>query len=80
MGWIAGGPAPGRRIATALVTAVRANALALAIARASFPNDGSTVVAVVVFGLVSITVPVVTALVVGRRPGPEAVLEGGHEG
>ena len=77
-GWSIGGPALGTRISTALVTGIRANALALAIARASFPDVVSTTVAVVAFGVVSITLPVVVALAVGRnmrrdgaRPAPQ---------
>lgn len=66
-GWILGGPARPTRISTGLVTSVRANALALAVARSSFPNNSSTAVAVVAFGVISITVPTAVALWMGSR-------------
>jgi bile acid:Na+ symporter, BASS family len=49
------------RIVVALVSAIRANGLALAIARSSFPNQSATQTAVVTFGLISVVVPVAIA-------------------
>jgi len=75
IGWAVGGPERGTRISTALVTGVRSNALALAVARTSFPDDPSTTVAVVTFGVLSVTVPVLVALIVAR-PGRARVARG----
>jgi predicted Na+-dependent transporter len=61
-GWTIGAPYPGLRVVVALVTAIRANGLALAIAQASFPSRPATQAAVVTFGVFSIVVPTVVAL------------------
>ena len=67
LGWLAGGPGRATRSAAALVTSIRANLLALAIAASSFPDDPEVRAGVVVFALFSITVPLVAALTLGRR-------------
>jgi BASS family bile acid:Na+ symporter len=67
LGWLAGGPEPESRAAAALVTGIRANALALAIAASSFPGRQDVRAGVVVFALFSITVPLCAAVVLGRR-------------
>ena len=67
LGWLAGGPGRATRSAAALVTGIRANLLALAIAASSFPDDPDVRAGVVVFALFSITVPLVAALALGRR-------------
>jgi predicted Na+-dependent transporter len=70
LGWMLGGPGPGTRIAVCMVTGVRANGLALAIARASFPLQPDVHAAVVTFGLLSIVVPLAAAFVLaGRKAG-----------
>jgi len=66
LGWLAGGPARQTRWAAALVTGIRANAVALAIAATSFPDSAEVRAGVVAFGLVSITVPLVVAAIVKR--------------
>lgn len=67
LGWAAGGRA-GRhtRIATALVTAVRASGPALAIAATSFADRPGTRLAIVVFALVSIAGSSLAAVVLSR--------------
>lgn len=68
LGWMLGGPGPGTRVAAGMVTGVRANGLALAIARASFPSQPEVHAAVVTFGVFSIVVPIAAAfLLAGRR-------------
>ena len=67
LGWLAGGPDRATRGAAALVTGIRANALALAIAASSFPGRPEVRAGVVVFALFSITLPLVAALVLSRR-------------
>jgi bile acid:Na+ symporter, BASS family len=57
LGWLLGGPARPTRAATSLVTGVRANGLALAIAQASFPALAAVSVAIVAFGIFSILPP-----------------------
>jgi bile acid:Na+ symporter, BASS family len=66
LGWLLGGPARSTRAATSLVTGVRANGPALAIAQASFPSLAQVSVAIVAFGVFSILLPVGFAVVVGR--------------
>jgi hypothetical protein len=66
LGWLLGGPARPTRAATSLVTGVRANAPALAIAQASFPSRAAVSVAIVAFAMFSILVPVLVAIVIGR--------------
>jgi bile acid:Na+ symporter, BASS family len=67
LGWLAGGPGRATRAAAALVTGIRANAVALAIAGASFAGVPEVRAGVVVFAMFSITMPLVAALVLGRR-------------
>jgi BASS family bile acid:Na+ symporter len=66
LGWLLGGPARPTRAATSLVTGVRANGPALAIAQASFAALPAVSVAIVVFGTFSILLPVSFAIVAGR--------------
>jgi len=66
LGWLLGGPALSTRVATSLVTGVRANGPALAIAQASFPALAAVSVAIVAFGIFSILLPVLAAIVIGR--------------
>ncbi len=74
LGWLAGGPGRETRGAAALVTGIRANALALAIAASSFPDQAEVRAGVAVFAVFSITVPLVAALLLGRRSTTTAVL------
>ena len=67
LGWAAGGPGSDTRVAAALVTSVRSNALALAIASSSFPRAPEVRAGVVVFALFSVTLPLVAAVAFGRR-------------
>ncbi len=67
LGWLAGGPDRETRGAAALVTGIRANALALTVAASSFPDRPDVRAGVVVFALFSIIVPLVAALLLGRR-------------
>lgn len=67
LGWLVGGPGRETRGAAALVTGIRANALALTVAASSFPEQPEVRAGVVVFALFSITVPLVAALALGRR-------------
>ena len=66
LGWLLGGPARPTRAATSLVTGVRANGPALAIAQASFPSVAAVSVAIVAFGMFSVLLPVSFAIVAGR--------------
>jgi predicted Na+-dependent transporter len=66
-GWIAGSPESPNRTAASLVTGIRANAPALAVAQAAFPGRPAVAVTAVVFGLVSVVVPLVVALMLRRR-------------
>jgi hypothetical protein len=77
LGWLLGGPARPTRAATSLVTGVRASGPALAIAQASFPLVAEVSVAIIAFGMFSILLPVLFAVVVGRtahrhEPSPTA--------
>ena len=67
VGLAAGRAGPSTRAATSLVTGVRANGPALAIAQASFASLAAVRVAIVAFGLCSILLPVLVAIVVGRH-------------
>jgi len=67
LGWFAGGSDRKVRASTALVTGIRANALALAIAASSFPGRPDVRAAIVVFALFSITLPLAASIVIGRR-------------
>lgn len=69
LGWLAGGSRPRTRGAAAVVTACRANALALAIAETSFPDRDAIRTTVVVFAITSIALTTGAAAVVGRRSG-----------
>lgn len=62
LGWLAGGPARATRAAVALVTGVRANALALGIARTSFSTVPAVSVAVVTYGVMSALLPLAVAV------------------
>jgi BASS family bile acid:Na+ symporter len=66
LGWLLGGPARPTRAATSLVTGVRANGPALAIAQASFPSLAAVSVAIVAFAMFSVLLPVSFAIVAGR--------------
>ena len=66
-GWLLGGPERNSRAVVALVTGVRANALALAIARASFPSRTAVQAAVVAFGVFSVTLPLAASFLLARR-------------
>lgn len=67
LGWAAGAPARGTRVAGALVTGIRANAVALAIAAASFPQRADVRAGIVVFALFSVLGPLAFAALLGRR-------------
>lgn len=71
LGWLLGGPGRPTRAATSLVTGVRANGPALAIAQASFPSLAAVSVAIVAFGMFSVLLPVSFAIVAGRTAEPE---------
>ena len=75
LGWFAGGPSRETRIAAALVTGVRSNALALAIAASAFSQSPEVRVGVVVFALFSVTIPFCAGFVLGRRDSAPAVLQ-----
>ncbi|MGH2395341.1 MAG: bile acid:sodium symporter, partial [Candidatus Limnocylindria bacterium] len=66
LGWLAGGPDRSTRAVVALVTGVRANALALGIGRASFPSAPEVSVAIVAFGVFSALLPLAAALAARR--------------
>lgn len=71
LGWLLGGPGRPTRAATSLVTGVRANGPALAIAQASFPSLAAVSVAIVAFAMFSVLLPVSFAIVAGRTAEPE---------
>jgi bile acid:Na+ symporter, BASS family len=60
-GWVAGGPGVHSRAASSLVSAIRANTPALAVASATYGATSEAVSAIVVFALVSLVVAGVTA-------------------
>jgi BASS family bile acid:Na+ symporter len=72
LGWLAGGPGRPTRAAVALVTGVRANAVALGIGRTSFLSIPEVSVAIVAFGVVSALVPLAVALAARRVVSPSA--------
>jgi BASS family bile acid:Na+ symporter len=72
LGWLAGGPARPTRISSALVTGIRANGPALAIAESSFPGQAEVRVAVVTFAVFSVLVPLAAAVALGRAEGTGA--------
>ncbi len=67
LGWLMGGPLRATRITVGLVSAVRANAVALAVAATAFAATPRTEAAVVVFALYSIFIPTGVAVVLGRQ-------------
>ena len=72
LGWTVAGPSAELRVVVALVTGIRANGLALAMAQASFPARPAVHAAVVTFGAFSVVLPMATAFLVGgrhKRPG-----------
>jgi BASS family bile acid:Na+ symporter len=71
LGWLAGGSPRPTRASASLVTGIRANGPALAIAAASFPDQENVRVAVVVFALFSIVVPLAAALAIRWRGAEE---------
>jgi len=60
-GWVLGGPGRDRRVATSLVTGVRANAAALALATTTFSGDPAVAVGVIIASAVSVTLTVLAA-------------------
>lgn len=71
VGWLVGGPTPAERVATSLVSGVRAVGPALAVALVSFADRPGAAVAIVSFGLVSfLVVGATTALMHRRVPQP----------
>jgi BASS family bile acid:Na+ symporter len=66
-GWVVGRPKRTLRIAVAMVTGVRANGLALAIAQASYPSEPLVHAAVATAGLFSIVLPVALAFGLAAR-------------
>ena len=67
LGWLAGGSSPATRASASLVTAVRANGPALAIAAASFPERPDVRVGAVVFAVFSMIVPLAVALAIRQQ-------------
>jgi BASS family bile acid:Na+ symporter len=67
LGWLAGGPEPSARAAAALVTGIRANGVALAVAAASFADRPDVRSGVVDFSLFSVTLPLAAAAARGYR-------------
>jgi bile acid:Na+ symporter, BASS family len=66
-GWVIGGPERSTRASTSLVTGIRANGPALAIAQVSYPGRPNVAVAIVTFGLFSVLLPLLAALFLRRR-------------
>ena len=79
-GWVLGGPRGDARMAAALVTSVRANAPALAVASGTFGATSDAVVAIVVFAIVSISFAPLAAVSLARfrRETPPASLDLQH--
>ena len=80
LGWAVAGPSAGLRVVGALVTGIRANGLALAIAQASFPARPAVYAAVVTFGAFSVVLPLATAFLFAgwhKRPGSGITTERG---
>jgi bile acid:Na+ symporter, BASS family len=67
LGWLAGGPDPASRRTAALVSSVRANAVALAVATTAFGATSAATGAIVVFGLCSLVIAPAVAAVLGWR-------------
>lgn len=74
-GWVIAGPERATRLTVSLVTAVRANALALAVATMAYPDRPGVRTAIATFGVVSVMLPLGTAVVfrrLGRSPAKRA--------
>jgi BASS family bile acid:Na+ symporter len=71
LGWAVGGPDPATRRTAALVSSVRANAVALAVATSAFGATSPATSAIVVFGLCSLVITPVIAVILGWRSGPD---------
>jgi predicted Na+-dependent transporter len=70
-GWVIAGPERATRLTVSLVTAVRANALALAVATTAYPDRPGVRTAIATFGVVSVMLSLGTAVVfrrLGRSP------------
>lgn len=68
-GWVVGGPERQTRLTLSLVTGIRANALALAVAKTSYPDRPGVTTVIVTFAFVSVFLPLGTAAVFGlARP------------
>jgi hypothetical protein len=70
VGWIVGGPPRDRRVATSLVTGVRANAVAIALASTVLSADPAVLVGVIVAGVASTSLSILVAVALhglGRR-------------
>ncbi len=70
IGWIVGGPEPATRRTSALVSSVRANAVALAVASTAFGSTAGVTSAIAVFGLCSLVIPPGAAVLLGRSAQP----------
>lgn len=62
-GWVLGGPERSTRVATSLVTGVRANGAAVAIAASAFAGTPAVAIGVILAGLGSVVLPSIFALV-----------------
>lgn len=67
LGWWLGGPDPPSRRTAALVSSVRANAVALAVATTAFGPAAPSTNAIVAFGLCSIVIAPTVAAILGAR-------------
>ena len=67
LGWWIGGPDPATRRTAALVSSVRANAVALAVATTAFGATAPATGAIVVFGLCSVVIAPAVATILGWR-------------
>lgn len=71
-GWVLGGPERRTRLTLSLVTGIRANALALAVAKTSYPDRPAVTTVIVTFAFVSVFLPLGIAAVCGlARPSRE---------
>jgi BASS family bile acid:Na+ symporter len=70
-GWVVGGPDRPRRISASLVTGVRANAAALAIATTSLAHLPGVALGVVIAGLVSVVAPTLVAVLLALHASRE---------
>jgi bile acid:Na+ symporter, BASS family len=64
-GWVVGGPERKSRLTLSLVTAIRANALALAVAKTSYPDRPGVTTVIVTFAFVSVFLSLGAAAVFG---------------